>query len=155
MAGTVAPDRGRLTTSTPNRLPRLLLPALGIGPVLFVGSFYVLPIVRLLGRAVHVGDISSVLQAPGLGRVMWFTLWQAVVSTVVTVIVGFVPAYVLARHRFRGRRLMIALITVPFMLPTVVVGAAFLAVLPDRWHNTAIAVLAADRKSTRLNSSHT
>ena len=38
---------------------------------------------------------------------------------------------------------MIALITVPFMLPTVVVGAAFLAVLPDRWHNTAIAVLAA------------
>jgi thiamine transport system permease protein len=50
---------------------------------------------------------------------------------------------VLARHRFRGRRLLLALVTVPFMLPTVVVGAAFLAVLPDRWHDTAAAVLAA------------
>ena len=38
---------------------------------------------------------------------------------------------------------MITLVTVPFLLPTVVVGAAFVALLPDRLHGTAVAVIAA------------
>ena len=42
--------------------------------------------------------------SPGLGRVLWFTLWQAVVSTVLTMVIGFAPAYLLARYRFPGRR---------------------------------------------------
>ena len=45
-------------------------------------------------------------------------------------------AQVLARYEFRGRRIVQALVVVPFVLPTVVVGAAFLALLgarePDR-----------------------
>ena len=46
-------------------------------------------------------------------------------------VLGLCPAYVLARYRFPGRRAVLAVVTVPFMLPTVVVGAAFLALLPD------------------------
>ena len=38
-------------------------------------------------------------------------------------------AYVLARYEFPGRRVVRALVTVPFVLPTVVVGSAFLALL--------------------------
>ena len=37
-------------------------------------------------------------------EVVWFTMWQAVVSTVLTLVVGLPPAYVLARYSFRGRR---------------------------------------------------
>ena len=40
-------------------------------------------------------------------------------------------AYVLGRYRFRGRSLVSALVVVPFVLPTVVVALAFLAILPD------------------------
>jgi thiamine transport system permease protein len=38
---------------------------------------------------------------------------------------------VLARYEFRGRRLVRALVTVPFVLPTVVVGSAFVALLGE------------------------
>jgi thiamine transport system permease protein len=38
-------------------------------------------------------------------------------------------AYVLARYDFPGRRVVRALVTVPFVLPTIAVGAAFLALL--------------------------
>ena len=41
-------------------------------------------------------------------------------------------AYLFARYRFRGRRVLWALTIVPFVLPTVVVGAAFLALLGPR-----------------------
>ena len=49
----------------------------------------------------------------------------------------------LARYRFAGRGLVLALVTVPFVLPTVVVGAAFLALLPASLDQTVWAILIA------------
>ena len=51
------------------------------------------------------------------------------VSTVLTLVVGLPAAYVVARFDFRGRRAFRAFVTVPFVLPTVVVATAFLALL--------------------------
>ncbi len=62
----------------------------------------------------------------------WFTLWQAALSTVLTVLVAMPGSYLYARFRFRGRQVLWALTIVPFVLPTVVVGAAFLALLGPR-----------------------
>ncbi len=138
MAGHVDRDRPALT-----RLPRWLVPALAALPVAGLAVFYLWPLATLWARVLNGTSVSDTLHAPGLGRVLWFTLWQAVVSTVLTMFVGFVPAYVLARYRFAGRRAVLALVTVPFMLPTVVVGAAFLALLPDGWHGSARAVIVA------------
>ncbi|MFZ4720044.1 MAG: ABC transporter permease [Ilumatobacteraceae bacterium] len=130
--------RARLT-----RLPRWTVPALAVVPVVGLAVFYAWPLATLLGRVVTGSSVADVLHAPGLGRVLWFTLWQAVVSTALTMVLGFAPAYVLARHRFRGRRFVLAVVTVPFMLPTVVVGAAFLALLPRGLHQSATAVIVA------------
>jgi thiamine transport system permease protein len=62
---------------------------------------------------------------------VWFTVWQALASTVLTIAVAMPAAYVLGRYRFRGRGLVSALVVVPFVLPTVVVALAFVAILPD------------------------
>jgi thiamine transport system permease protein len=125
------------------RLPRWVAPALVALPALGLAVFYVWPVATLLRRVLHVAIIGDTLRAPGVGAVLWFTAWQAVVSTLLTLAVGFVPAYLLGRYRFPGRRALLALVTVPFMLPTVVVGAAFLALLPHRWHASAVAVIIA------------
>ena len=61
--------------------------------------------------------------------VLWFTLWQAVVSTLLTLALAMPGAYVLARYRFRGQSLIRAVATLPFVLPTVVVAAAFVALV--------------------------
>ncbi|MEI7547290.1 MAG: iron ABC transporter permease [Actinomycetota bacterium] len=126
-----------------NRLPRWAVLALAAIPVAGLALFFVAPLVTLLTRVLGPGSVRDVLRTPGLGRVLWFTLWQALASTALTLLVGFAPAYVLARYRFAGRRAVLASVTVPFMLPTVVVGAAFLALLPDAWHGTARAVILA------------
>lgn len=138
MAGRVERDRAAL-----NRLPRWGVPALAALPVAGLALFFAFPVGTLLARVLHPGSVGDTLRAPGLGGVLWFTLWQAVASTLLTLVVGFGPAYVLARYRFAGRRAVLAVVTVPFMLPTVVVGAAFLALLPDSWHDTARAVVVA------------
>ncbi len=131
-------DRAALT-----RLPRWTVPALVAVPLAALLLFYAWPLGTLLARVLQPSSVGDALGAPGMARVLWFTLWQAVVSTAITLVVGFAPAYVLARFRFPGRRAVLAVASVPFMLPTVVVGAAFLALLPDSLHDTAIAVVVA------------
>ena len=76
----------------------------GVDSLLADASLPAVPVARV----VHPGSVTDVLHAPGLGRVLWFTVWQAVLSTVLTLVVGFAPAYVLARYRFAGRRAVLA-----------------------------------------------
>ena len=94
----------------------------------------------LLGRGLPA---TSTLGRATTWDIAWFTLWQAVASTVLTIALGLLPAYVLARYRFPGRRLLAGLLTAAFVLPTVVMGAAILALLPSRLERGVPAILAA------------
>ncbi|MEY2445428.1 MAG: thiamine transport system permease protein, partial [Ilumatobacteraceae bacterium] len=123
-----------------NRLPRWFAATLLVPPTLFIVGFYAWPVVTLLWTTARHGSGSPFGH---VGEILWFTAWQALVSTVLTLIAGLLPAYVLARYSFRGRRLLMAVTTVPFVLPTVVVGAAFIALLPASWHGTARAMILA------------
>ena len=127
----------------PNRLPRRLVGALVAVPVVALTIFYVWPFVTLLVAAVDVGSITTTFGRNRTWSILWFTTWQAVVSTTVTIIVGLAPAWVIARFDFWGRSLLASLLTAVFVLPTVVMGAAFLALLPDSLDRTVWAVIGA------------
>ena len=62
-------------------------------------------------------------------RVLTFTLVSASAGTVLTLLAGLPVAFVLYRLRFPGRAVLRAVIVMPFVLPTVVVGVAFRALL--------------------------
>jgi thiamine transport system permease protein len=123
---------------------RLTPPAwvLGLLPAGFLALFFAYPVVRLLRRS-FTADGFDVLTEPVTRQVVWFTVWQAVVSTGLTVVLGLPLAYVLHRVAVPGRRLLLAVATVPFVLPTVVVGAAFRVLLPASWIGDARAVILA------------
>ncbi|TVR24962.1 MAG: iron ABC transporter permease [Nitriliruptor sp.] len=118
-------------------------------PVVFLGWFFVWPVTSIVGLGlapdgeVELGVLARVLTDQSVRSVAWFTLWQAVVSTVLTLLVAIPGAYALSRQEFRGRRALQAAVTVPFVLPTVVVGSAFLALLGPRSpiNTTLVAVL--------------
>jgi len=126
-----------------NRLPRWFVPAIAAGPVVVLVVFYAWPFATLLARGLGPGTAAETMGDAWTWRVIWFTLWQAVLSTVLTVVVGLLPAVVLARYQFPGRRLLDGLLASVFVLPTVVVGAAVLALLPDSIDRGVIAILAA------------
>lgn len=62
-------------------------------------------------------------------RILGFTFTQAFLSTALTLLLGLPGAYIFAHYTFPGKRLLTALTSVPFVLPNVVVAAAFTAVL--------------------------
>jgi thiamine transport system permease protein len=128
--------------------------ALASVPVAFLLAFFVWPVGSIIAtglfRAGHfdLDPFRRALSGNLLG-IAWFTLWQAAASTALTLAAALPGAYVFARYDFPGKRLLRALATVPFVLPTVVVGTAFLALvgpggtLGVRLDGTIWAILAA------------
>lgn len=106
-------------------------------PVAFLGVFFAWPVAAIMGRGLLVDgtlDLSGfaeVLGSARTARIIGQTLAQSVVGTVLTVLLGLPGAYVLYRCTFPGRAAVRALVTVPFVLPTVVVGVAFRSLLVD------------------------
>ncbi|MFI2645031.1 ABC transporter permease [Streptomyces sp. NPDC018610] len=104
-------------------------------PVAFFAVFFAYPVVAIVRRGLradgawHFGRFADVLADPGIRHVLWFTTWQALASTALTLLIALPGAYVLARFAFPGRQVLRAVVTVPFVLPTVVVGTAFLALV--------------------------
>ena len=132
-----------MTGTTANRLPRRLVVALLAPPAIALGVFYAWPFATLVAAAIDVDSVRTTFERGRTWEIVRFTTWQAIVSTVVTVVVGLAPAWVVARCSFPGRRLLLALLTAVFVLPTVVMGAAVLALLPDSIDRTAWSVIAA------------
>ncbi|MGB5431989.1 MAG: iron ABC transporter permease [Acidimicrobiia bacterium] len=108
---------------------------IGAIPAVFIGYFFVYPVLTILYTGlVPDGQIATsafteTLSSSTVRGIAWFTLWQALLSTLLTVAIGLPIAYVFAKYRFPGRSLLRYLTLVPFVLPTIVVGVAFLAVL--------------------------
>ena len=107
-------------------------------PAIFFGVFFAYPLVRILIASFTLeggAGLSAFVEIATKGslrRAAWFSLWQAAASTALTLMFALPGAYVLSRFEFRGRRALMAAVTVPFVLPTVVVGTAYLALLrPD------------------------
>ncbi|MFI5805473.1 ABC transporter permease [Streptomyces sp. NPDC051561] len=104
-------------------------------PVVFFALFFAWPVVAIVGRGLKTADgwqwgrVGEVLGEPDILDVLWFTTWQALASTALTLLLALPAAYVFARLDFPGKQLLRAVVTVPFVLPTVVVGTAFLAML--------------------------
>ncbi|MEY4183802.1 MAG: hypothetical protein RIS07_205, partial [Actinomycetota bacterium] len=94
-------------------------------------------------RVGSIDVVLDVLENPSVREALWFSLWQSLLSALVCLALSLPITWVLSRFDFRGRSFMRALVTVPFLLPTVVVGVAFLAMLPDRLDYTPIAIILA------------
>ncbi|MGH9185523.1 MAG: ABC transporter permease [Acidimicrobiales bacterium] len=107
-------------------------------PLAFLAVFFVWPVVAIIATGLRpdsgwdLSPFADVVTDRGLRATAWFTLWQAAASTIVTLAVAMPGAYVVARFDFPGRGLLRAAITVPFVLPTVVVASAFMALVGPR-----------------------
>jgi len=104
-------------------------------PLLFLVLFYFYPLLKIVLLSFvpegswNPGQLNRLISTPIYKHILWFTTWQAVLSTILTLVLALPGAYVFSRYRFFGKNILQALMTVPFVLPTVVTAAAFRALL--------------------------
>lgn len=130
-----AADRRAASRRAARRRGALVTLGLAALPLIYLGYLFVYPLVSVLAVSlVEDGRLDlepflDILRRPNLRGVIWFTFWQAAVSTGLTLLVGLPGAYLFARYDFPGKSLLRAAVTIPFVLPAVVVGSAYLALL--------------------------
>jgi putative spermidine/putrescine transport system permease protein len=104
---------------------------LGLPLAIFVAAFFLLPMAQLalLSLVTREGVLTyaAILATPRYLATLGATLGVAAITTLLTLILATVVALFLARARFPGRGLVIALLTFPLAFPGVVVG--FLVIL--------------------------
>jgi thiamine transport system permease protein len=115
---------------------------LWIPPLIFLALFYVYPMGSILGTSLARSTGSAfdpfmdVIKSASIRSAIAFTFYQAILSTLFTLILGLPVAYLMSHYQFRGKSLVQALTGVPFVLPAIVVAAAFNALLgPRGWIN--------------------
>ncbi len=115
---------------------------LWIVPLAFLGLFYFYPMAGILQVSFKRGDgnllspFLEIARSASLRGILGFTIWQAALSTLLTLSFGLPGAYILARYKIWGKSLILALTGISFVLPTLVVAAAFNALLgPRGWVN--------------------
>lgn len=134
---------------------------LGVPPILFLLAFYFYPLGSIFSLSFapegsfDPSKIEKLFSSHYYFRVLWFTTWQAALSTILTLLLALPGAYVFARYDFKAKSLIQALATVPFVLPTVVTAAAFRALLgPGGLINSGLMALF-DRTTPIINIDHT
>jgi thiamine transport system permease protein len=104
--------------------PGLSPALLGLLPLGFLAVFFAWPVAAIVRRGLD-GDALAVLAEGRTWALVGFTVGQAAAATAVAVLAGMPVAFLLARVRLPGAAVVRALVLVPFVLPTVVVGLAF------------------------------
>ena len=109
-------------------------------PLVFLALFFFYPLVEILSLSLapegrlDLSPFGTLFTDPYYGRLLAFTTGQALLSTVLTLLAGLPAAYVFARYDFGGKSLLRAFTTIPFVLPTMVVAAAFTALVGPQGH---------------------
>ncbi|NCB02800.1 MAG: iron ABC transporter permease [Spirochaetia bacterium] len=102
-------------------------------PALLILTFlFFIPLIIVLSRAfidekgrISLGLFISLLKDPYILRVFSFTIFQAAISTIGALIIGLPGAYLLANYQFRGKKIIKAISSIPFILPSILVVLGF------------------------------
>ena len=114
----------------------------------FLGALVVWPIVAILVRSlggVGVERLAEIMGRDAVWGVVGFTVFQAALSTGLTLALGFPVAVGLARYELPGRQVIRSPLRLPLVLPTVVVASAFRAAFGafGAFEQSLLAILAA------------
>jgi sulfate transport system permease protein len=118
---------------------RRVLPGFGLSlgfAVTYLGLIVLLPLAALAWKASDVGvaGVMKLFASPRTLAALKLSFGGALLAAAINVIIGLMVTWALVRYRFPGRRILDALIDLPFALPTAVAGIALTAIYaPNGW----------------------
>ena len=106
-----------------------VIPGFGITfgyTLLYLSLIVLIPIIGLFLKAAQVPfeDIVRIATSPRTLNALRVSFGASFIAALVNIVFGLIVAWVLVRYKFPGRRLMDAVVDLPFALPTAVAGIA-------------------------------
>jgi len=133
-----------------------ILPGFGLTlgfTVTYLSLLVLLPLAGLFGGVFHLDwkTFCSVVADPRVVAAYRLTLLTSLAAALVNSVFGFIVAWCLVRYRFPGRRLVDAMVDLPFALPTAVSGIVLTTVYAKNgWLGSLLAPLGIQVAYTEL-----
>ncbi len=110
-----------------------ILPGFGLSlgyTLFYLGLIVLVPLATIIAKTAGMkwADFWSVVTSPRVLASYRISFGAALAAALVNAVFGFLVAWVLVRYRFPGRKVVDALIDLPFALPTAVAGIALTTV---------------------------
>ena len=124
---------------------RRVLPGFGLTMGLtltYVGIIVLLPVIALVLKGAEIGPVRfwAIVTAPRTLAALQLTITAAALAAAFNAAYGLLMAWVLVRYRFPGRRLLDAMMDIPFALPTAVAGLSLTALFSENgWYGQFLA----------------
>ena len=133
-----------------------ILPGFGLGmgiTVAWLGLLVLLPLSALFIHASGLGweGLWAKLSKPRVIAAFQVTFGISFVAAMINLVMGLLAAWVLVRYQFPGKRLLDALVDLPFALPTAVAGISLCALFaPNGWLGSWLIPLGIEVNYTQL-----
>lgn len=105
----------------------LLIPAF-----LFLIIIFYIPLGTILIKGLQndnnqfsLSGISEIIGSHYYRKIILFTIFQALISTFLSILIGLPGAWIMSHYSFPGKKLIKAVITIPFILPSILVVLGF------------------------------
>src|SRR6266849_4044766 len=124
---------------TARRLPQRVLPGFGLTlgyTMVYLSLLVLIPLSAVFIRSLRLGwgHFWDVVTAPRVVASLRLSFGASLIAALINVIFGLIVAWVLVRYTFPFKRLIDAIVDLPFALPTAVAGIALTAVYaPNGW----------------------
>jgi sulfate transport system permease protein len=126
-------------------------PAIGV-TLVYLTLIVLLPLAALILKAsgLGFGGLWAVATQPRVLAALKTTFGISLAAALIDVLFGAIVAWTLTRYRFPGRRLVDALVDLPFALPTAVAGIALASLYaPNGWLGAPLAAIGVKIAFTR------
>ncbi|MTH78876.1 sulfate ABC transporter permease subunit CysT [Paracoccus aestuariivivens] len=125
--------------------PKRVLPGftLSLGTtLLYVALVILIPVIALILKGAQIGPAQfwAIVTSPRTFAALRVTVTAAALATIFNAFYGLLMAWVLTRYEFPGKRILDALMDIPFALPTAVAGISLTALYSaNGWFGTYLA----------------
>ncbi|MBA4489496.1 sulfate ABC transporter permease subunit CysT [Paracoccus sp. S1E-3] len=135
-----------MSAAAPIRTKRVLPGfTLSLGTTLLYMTVIVLiPVLALILKGAEIGPARfwAIVSSPRALAAFRLTITAALIATAINAVYGLLMAWVLTRYDFSGKRILDALMDVPFALPTAVAGLSLTALFSaNGWFGQVLAPL--------------
>ena len=118
----------------PSALPGFW-PALGF-TIFYLSAIVLIPLSALVLRPWELGlsGVWAILSDERVALALWLSFFASFLAAVTNAVFGLIVAWTLVRYQFPGRRILDALVDLPFAMPTAVAGIALATIYaPNGW----------------------
>jgi sulfate transport system permease protein len=133
------PAAAEISTLTPRRQAPRVLPGFGLTlgyTMLYLSLIVLIPLSAVFIRSMGLGwsHFWDVVTAPRVLASLRLSFGASLIAASINVIFGLIVAWVMVRYTFPFKRLVDAMVDLPFALPTAVAGIALTALYtPNGW----------------------